>query len=101
VAKQAPNPRIGGSYEIQLGPKDEILFEIADFCVIRRPRSRQKWPQRPDMPETIYWLASRLEGDKFLLLEGVAPRARWHATRADMIERCWGLANMTGNSSTQ
>jgi hypothetical protein len=94
--KSAPNPRIAGTYEVSLGPKDEILFEVGSFCVIRRSRSRQKWPQRPDMPETIYWLASRLEDDLFVLLEGVAPRTRWQATRDEMIEKCRSLAKMAG-----
>lgn len=93
MAKTAPNPRIAGTYEIYLGPKDNILFEADSFCVIKRPPNRSKWPQRPDMPETIYWLASRLDDNLYLLLEGVAPRSRWQSARSDIIEKCRSLAD--------
>ena len=97
-AKTAPSPRIKGTYEILLGPKDAILFETGNFCVIRRPPSNQKWPQRPDMRETIYWLASKLDDNKVLLLEGVAPRRRWQSARTELIEKCRSVAKMAEGS---
>jgi hypothetical protein len=50
------------------------------------------------MPETIYWLASRLDDNLYLLLEGVAPRTRWQAARNDLIEKCRSLAEKTGKT---